>query len=137
MVAHDFDSSILSVVAHRPWPMPERPWIMTQTWRDLLFAHWPIDADLLRPLVPDSFELDLFEREAWLGIVPFQMSNVSLRGIPALPWVSETSRAERSRVHPPWRIGPAFTSSAWMPATGSRSRPPEPCSTCRTSSRQA
>ena len=89
MVAHDFDSSILSVVEHRPWPMPERPWIMTQTWRDLLFAHWPIDVDLLRPLVPDPFELDLFQGEAWLGIVPFQMSNVSLRGIPALPWVSE------------------------------------------------
>jgi len=89
VVAHDFDSSILSVVAHRPWPMPERPWIMTQTWRDLLFAHWPIDVELLRPLVPDPFELDLFQGEAWLGIVPFQMSNVSLRGIPALPWVSE------------------------------------------------
>lgn len=89
MVAHDFDSSILSVVAHRPWPMPERPWIMTQTWRDLLFAHWPIDVDRLRPLVPAPFVLDLFQGEAWLGIVPFQMSNVSLRGIPALPWVSE------------------------------------------------
>jgi len=62
---------------------------MTQTWRDLLFAHWPIDADRLRPLMPATFELDLFQGEAWLGIVPFQMSNVSLRGIPALPWVSE------------------------------------------------
>jgi len=23
-----------------------------QSWRDLLFAHWPIDAAALRPLVP-------------------------------------------------------------------------------------
>jgi uncharacterized protein len=88
-VAHDFDNSILEMTAHRPWPMPDGPWIMTQTWRDLLFAHWPIEAALIRPLIPDLFALDLFEGTAWLGIVPFQMTNVSLRGVPALPWISE------------------------------------------------
>jgi len=30
---------------------------MSQTWNDLLFAHWPVDADVLRPLVPTVFEL--------------------------------------------------------------------------------
>ena len=39
-----FDYDILNVTAHRPWPMPSAPWIMTQTWHDLLFAHWPVDA---------------------------------------------------------------------------------------------
>jgi len=37
---------------HRPWPVPDRPWIMTQTWHDLLFAHWPIDPDLLARKLP-------------------------------------------------------------------------------------
>jgi uncharacterized protein YqjF (DUF2071 family) len=89
MTAHDFDRSILDSVAHRPWPMPARPWLMTQTWHDLLFAHWPIDAVALRENIPAGFVLDLFEGTAWLGIVPFHMTNVSPRGVPSLPWVSE------------------------------------------------
>jgi uncharacterized protein len=88
-VAHDFNTAIIQKIDHRPWPLPDRPWVMTQTWHDLLFAHWPIAVDRLRSLVPSSFELDLFEGVAWLGIVPFQMANVSLRGVPSMPWVSE------------------------------------------------
>lgn len=85
---HDFNATILNEAAHRPWPMPQRPWVMTQTWHDLLFAHWPIAADVLRPKIPAAFHLDLFEGQAWLGIVPFRMTNVAPRGVPALPWVS-------------------------------------------------
>ena len=61
---------------------------MTQTWHDLLFAHWPVDATDLQAHVPSGFEVDLFEGQAWVGIVPFHMTNVAPRGIPALPWVS-------------------------------------------------
>jgi len=85
---NDFNYAILSETAHRPWAMPDSPWIMTQTWHDLLFAHWPIDVAALRPLVPAAFELDLFEAQAWVAVVPFQMSNVSPRAVPALPWIS-------------------------------------------------
>src|SRR6476659_8040843 len=84
----DFNRAILDETAHRPWPMPDAPWIMTQTWNDLLFAHWPVDTAALRRLVPGSFELDLFEGRAWLGVVPFTMTNVAPRFVPALPWVS-------------------------------------------------
>jgi uncharacterized protein YqjF (DUF2071 family) len=85
---HDFDRRILRQVAHRPWPLPARPWVMTQTWHDLLFAHWPVERAALRRLVPFPFELDLFEGEAWVGIVPFGMTNVAPRGLPSLPGVS-------------------------------------------------
>jgi uncharacterized protein YqjF (DUF2071 family) len=61
---------------------------MTQTWHDLLFAHWPVDPALLRALVPAPFEIDAFDRRAWIGIVPFSMTNVAPRGVPSLPWVS-------------------------------------------------
>ena len=86
-----FNRSILAETAHRPWPMPPGPWLMTQTWHDLLFAHWPIDPvddAALRALVPASFEIDRFDGAAWLGIVPFAMTNVAPRLVPALPWVS-------------------------------------------------
>jgi uncharacterized protein YqjF (DUF2071 family) len=68
--------------------MPDAPWIMTQSWHDLLFAHWPVGADTLRAHLPARLELDMFEGQAWLGIVPFHMTNVAPRGVPALPWVS-------------------------------------------------
>ena len=78
----------LTDVAHRPWPLPAGPWIMAQTWHDLLFAHWRIDAALLRPLIPAPLEIDTFQNEAWIGVVPFRMSGVRLRATPALPALS-------------------------------------------------
>jgi uncharacterized protein YqjF (DUF2071 family) len=85
---NDFDDSILEITGHRPWPLPDAPWIMTQTWHDLLFAHWPVAAGELRALVPAGFEVDLHEGQAWAGVVPFRMTNVAPRGVPAMPWVS-------------------------------------------------
>jgi uncharacterized protein len=89
MTDHDFNRTILNDAAHRPWPMPDGPWLMTQTWHDLLFAHWPMDAAALRNKVPSSFTLDVFDGSAWLAIVPFHMTNVAPRGVPSLPWISE------------------------------------------------
>jgi uncharacterized protein len=83
-----FDYPIVDRTAHRPWPMPPTPWLMTQSWHDLLFAHWRVDASEVRRLVPAAFDLDLFDDEAWLGIVPFHMTNVGLRATPAVPWIS-------------------------------------------------
>lgn len=77
-------SAILRETAHRPWPMPARPWMMIQIWRDLLFAHWKVPAGKLRPLIPASLELDIFEEDAWLTIAPFHMS-LRFRGLPILP----------------------------------------------------
>jgi len=89
VAAHDFPRAMLAEVAHRPWPMPDAPWVMTQTWHDLLFAHWIVDRRTLRALVPAVFELDLFDGAGWVGIVPFHMTNVAPRGMPSLPWISE------------------------------------------------
>lgn len=85
---NDFPHGILQETAHRPWPIPGGPWLMTQTWNDLLFAHWPVDRQVLRERVPTRFDLDLFDGHAWLGVVPFHMTNVSPRLVPALPWIS-------------------------------------------------
>ena len=61
---------------------------MFQSWRDLLFAHWPVPASELRLLVPGALELDLFRGSGWVGVVPFRMTNVAPRGMPAIPGVS-------------------------------------------------
>lgn len=54
-------------------------------WRDLAFLHWPIAPDAMRRALPAGFEPDLFEGEAWLGVVPFVMDDVRLRFGPAVP----------------------------------------------------
>lgn len=61
---------------------------MAQSWHDLLFAHWKVDAAVLRPHIPAELEIDTFDGQAWLGVVPFRMSGVRLRWSPALPWLS-------------------------------------------------
>ena len=61
---------------------------MHQRWTNLLFAHWPVPANLLRRLLPPALTLDTFEGEAWVGVIPFHMSNVRPRGLPPLPWLS-------------------------------------------------
>ena len=81
-------SAILRGVAHRPWTLPAGPWVMAQSWHDLLFAHWPVDAVPLRQLIPPQLQIDTFEGRAWLAIVPFRMTGVRLRGTPSLPWLS-------------------------------------------------
>jgi uncharacterized protein YqjF (DUF2071 family) len=61
---------------------------MAQTWHDLLFAHWPIDPLILRPLVPPQLRLDLYQGRCWIGIVPFWMSHVRARFLPPIPGLS-------------------------------------------------
>ena len=75
-------------VDHRPWPLPASPWKWRQTWHDLLFLHWPLPAQALAPLIPAPLQLDTRDGSAWLGLVPFWMSGVTLRGAPAVPWLS-------------------------------------------------
>jgi len=75
-------ASLLKTVYHREFPLPTRPWIMTQIWHELLFAHWPLAPEVLRPLIPLHLEIDTFGGEAWIGVVPFWMSNVHPRGLP-------------------------------------------------------
>ena len=51
----------LSVVSHRPYALPKRPWTMMQRWNDLLFAHWPIPAATMQSLLPSGLEIDTFD----------------------------------------------------------------------------
>ncbi len=80
--------NILRQTEHRPWPLPSGPWVMAQSWRELLFAHWRIPVEALRPLVPAELELETWDGSAWLGVVPFLMAGVRPRGVPALPRLS-------------------------------------------------
>jgi uncharacterized protein YqjF (DUF2071 family) len=81
-------AATLRHVEHRPWPLPEGSWAQAQTWEELLFAHWTVSADALRAHVPAGLEIDIFEGRAYLGLTPFKVTNLRLRGLPPVPGFS-------------------------------------------------
>jgi uncharacterized protein YqjF (DUF2071 family) len=68
----------------RPRGLP----VMRQNWGKLLFMHWPIEAELLRPLIPSRLSIDTFENRAWIAIAPFTMWGVRQTFAPPLPGLS-------------------------------------------------
>jgi uncharacterized protein YqjF (DUF2071 family) len=54
----------------------------------LLFAHWAYEPDVVQRLLPSGVELDTFEGKAYVGLVPFNMRNLRLRGLPPIPTTS-------------------------------------------------
>lgn len=63
---------------------PLMPHLVSMTWRDGLFAHYPIDPEELRPSVPEPLELDTWGGKAWIGVLPFVLAKAGLRGSPSI-----------------------------------------------------
>ena len=59
------------------------PIVLGHAWKDLLFLHWELPPEAVRPAVPPPFELDLREGRAWVGIVAFEVRGLRPR---FLPW---------------------------------------------------
>ena len=54
---------------------------MAQSWHDLLFAHWQVDAAALQSLLPPQLQIDTFEGSGWLAVVPFRMTGVRVGAV--------------------------------------------------------
>lgn len=61
---------------------------MKQTWRTLAFMHWRLDPGVLAGLLPAPFTPDTFDGYAWIGIAPFEITGLRVRGVLPLPGVS-------------------------------------------------
>jgi uncharacterized protein YqjF (DUF2071 family) len=61
---------------------------MFMRWHELMFMHWPVPASALRPLIPPALQLDTFDGEAWLGVVPFRMTGIRPHWLPPMPGLS-------------------------------------------------
>lgn len=73
----------------RPYPAPRTPFVMHQTWQELLFMHWAVPHEVLRTHVPAPLPLDTYEGAAFIGVVPFMMRDVRPRYLPAVPRLSD------------------------------------------------
>ena len=71
-----------------------------QWWGKLLFIHWSIPVEALRPLIPEQLEIDTFEGKAWIGVVPFTMWGIRPKFIPMIPVLSRAHELNvRTYVH--------------------------------------
>ena len=55
---------------------PEGQPIMHQAWGKLLFMHWRIREESLRPLIPERLQIDTFDGSAWIAVTPFTMWDI-------------------------------------------------------------
>ncbi len=81
---------------------PEGQPLMHQKWGKLLFIHWRVEEELLRPLIPASLEIDTFDGSAWIAIVPFTMWDIRALPpfIPPVPGLSSMHELNvRTYVH--------------------------------------
>lgn len=63
----------------------QKLWIMKQEWHDVVFLHWPVGKEWLRRFVPGRLEIDLYNGQAWIGVVLFQAKATRLRLLPPIP----------------------------------------------------
>lgn len=79
---------LTDITEHRPYPLPDAPWAMKQTWSKLLMMHYPVAPEVVQPYLPRGLFLDTFDGAAWISMVPFLMSNVHPRFTFPVPWLS-------------------------------------------------
>jgi uncharacterized protein YqjF (DUF2071 family) len=74
--------------------------VMRQRWARLLFLHWPVAAETVRPLLPAGLDLDLHDGQAWIGLVPFLVTGARPVFLPPIPGVSTFDEVNvRTYVH--------------------------------------
>lgn len=59
------------------------PWVAQQEWKDMLFLHWPVSVEELRPHIPEPFILETYCGKAWLTIILFEAKQSRPRGMPS------------------------------------------------------
>jgi uncharacterized protein YqjF (DUF2071 family) len=55
------------------------------TWKTLAFLHWAFEPGRVQRLLPEGLEIDTFDGQAYVGIVPFTMTGVRHTKCPPVP----------------------------------------------------
>ncbi|MEW9677729.1 DUF2071 domain-containing protein [Lentibacillus sp. L22] len=80
------NNNIIKSTDHREYPLPNGPWMMTQTWENVLFLHWPVAKKELQDHIPSGLDLDTYDGNAWISIIPFRVRRMRLRNTPRVPY---------------------------------------------------
>ncbi|WP_280724943.1 DUF2071 domain-containing protein [Kitasatospora sp. MAA4] len=61
--------------------------LLTQSWLDLTFLHWPADPADVAPLLPPGTRPDVLDGVTYVGLVAFRMHRVGWFGLPGVPYL--------------------------------------------------
>ena len=67
---------------------PDGTPVMHQSWGKLLFMHWELPVEMLRPHIPLPLEIDTFKDKSYIALTPFTMWDVRPILTPPIPWLS-------------------------------------------------
>ena len=105
-------------------PHPIARPLMTQVWNDAVFAHWPVSEAAVRAILPPGLEVDTFGGTAWVSLVGFEMADLRIRGLPAVPGATRFAEFNvRTYVRGPEGPGVWFCSldvPGWLPTLVAR-----------------
>jgi uncharacterized protein len=64
------------------------PAAVVQRWEALTFLHWRYPPEVVQALLPTGLEVDTFDGDAWVAVVPFRMVKVRPPWAPPVPWLT-------------------------------------------------
>jgi len=82
-------NDILQATAHRPFPLPQRPWKYVQEWHDVLMLHWQIPTSEIADLLPNGLIPDTIQGSAWISLFLFSVKNTRPRYLPPVIHLSD------------------------------------------------
>lgn len=65
-------------------PLPGRA-VIRQRWSDFLFLHWRVDPAEVAPYLPPGTRPDVHDGSAWVGLIPFVLSDHAFLPLPPVP----------------------------------------------------
>jgi uncharacterized protein YqjF (DUF2071 family) len=71
-------------------PDPPRPItgpLLTQSWLDLAFLHWPADTATVAALLPPGTVPDTYDGVTYVGLIAFRMHRVGWFRLPGIPYL--------------------------------------------------
>ncbi len=124
------EAEILDQTSHRPFPLPANSWFIHQKWKNVLFLHWQLDAELIERYLPAHLKLDTFKGKGWITITCLEMDDVKLKNFPSIPSISSFYEVN-VRTYVTYRNIPglfyfSLDASSWLSVLGARWTSPLP-----------
>lgn len=80
---------LLKDISHRPFELPNGPWVYYQEWNKALFLHWTIPFEVLRKHVPSKLKIDTFDGICYVSLVAFTMEKIRPKFLPSIAFISD------------------------------------------------
>lgn len=68
-------------------PRPVARPLLSQSWRDVTFLHWPLAPELVAPHLPPGVQPDLFDGVSYVGLIGFRMMGLGFGRGPGIPYL--------------------------------------------------